>query len=141
MKQWIPAGITAAIGLGVFLRAIEQITGSKVYTLLLNVDYIPVLNRVERYEIIEFSLHVIVSLLLAGVVWAILKRRSWSGQQKAIFTLTVSLLIGVLLYPSTLLSSRTPELYDITAILWWMLGHLLYGFLLLIYPAYRSRSI
>lgn len=123
-------GIISGVALGVFLKIIENVTGIKVYTLLLNVDYVPVLNKVELTEWAEFTLHLIISIMLSITMQYYLQQKKWAKKEKVKLVMVVSLVIGLLLYPTTILSERTPELTDLNAFLIWMTGHGLYGVIL-----------
>lgn len=121
------AGIAAGILLGLFLKIIEHITTLKVYTLLLNVDYVPVLKELKLPELIEFALHLVISVLLSILLAIFLKSKNWSRGRSLSWVSLVCLTVGLLLYPTTVLSNRTPELIDLAALLFWLVGHLLYG--------------
>ncbi|NMO95064.1 hypothetical protein HII30_04590 [Paenibacillus lemnae] len=126
------AGIIAGVLLGLFLKGVEYVTSLKVYTLLLNVDYIPLLNQLQLSEFAEFLLHLIISVLLALVLALIVnwKGTAWSIRTRLYFYMAVNTAVGLLLYPTTALSTRTPDLLDLPALLFWLTGHLLYGLLL-----------
>lgn len=126
----IIAGVLAGIFLGLFLKIVEHHTGFKVYTLLLNVDYIPLINRLSLPEWIEFVFHLIISILLSVVFVLFFRTKKWKPKQRIKVVIFVSMIIGVLLYPTTALSSRTPELSSYPAWFYWLLGHALYGWIL-----------
>ncbi|WP_203363610.1 hypothetical protein [Bacillus sp. REN10] len=123
----ILAGIVSGIFLGLFLKVIEVGLGIKVYTLLMNVDYIPVIKEFALPEVIEFSLHLIVSIVLAMILFYMIKKGRWTNQQIIFRTVAICFLIGVLLYPTTALSDRTPSITSLSAIFYWLVGHALYG--------------
>lgn len=124
------AGLLAGILLGLFLKFVESATGLKVYTLLLNVDYIPILKDIKVSEIIEFLLHLIVSVVLGVLLHINLIKKDFPIKQKVRFVVKVSLLIGLFLYPTTMLSDRTPEITSAYSFFFWMVGHGLYGIVL-----------
>lgn len=121
------AGIAAGILLGLFLKIIEHITSLGVYTLLLNVDYVPLLKELKLSELVEFALHLAISILLSIALAIFLKQKKWSRGRSLSWVSLVCLTVGLLLYPTTVLSDRTPELSDPAALLFWLAGHLLYG--------------
>jgi len=121
------AGISAGILLGLFLKIIEHITSLEVYTLLLNVDYVPLLNELKLSELVEFALHLVISILLSIALAIFLKQKNWSRRRSLFWVSLACLAVGLLLYPTTVLSDRTPELSDPAALLFWLAGHLLYG--------------
>lgn len=121
------AGVVSGILLGLFLKLVEHHTHIRVYTLLLNVDYIPVLNQFLLPELIEFSLHLLVSVWLGTILLYLLEKKEVGKAEGFKWVVAVSLFIGLLLYPTTSLSSRTPTLSDGLAWTYWLLGHGLYG--------------
>lgn len=124
------AGLFAGIILGLFLKLVQSLTGLKVYTLLLNVDYIPILKNYKFSEINEFFLHLVISMALGFFVYEFLKGKLWSNDRKKILVLKLSLVVGLLLYPTTMFSGRTPTITSTNSFLLWMAGHALYGIIL-----------
>ncbi|KZO00034.1 hypothetical protein ACP2W0_02330 [Pseudobacillus badius] len=124
-------GLIAGIILSIVFKLIEQITQVKVYTLLLNVDYIPIINRYYFPEIIEVSFHLVVSILLSMVLLAVLQHeRVTTGGHILAWCTAICTLIGLLLFPTTALSDRTPAVTSIPALSYWLAGHALYGLVL-----------
>ncbi|MDQ1911664.1 hypothetical protein RAC89_14765 [Paenibacillus sp. GD4] len=130
LVQGFTLGLAAGVVLGLFLRTVQQLTGSQVYTLLLNIDFLPVadaLGLLVLPEWFEFTLHLIVSLLL-GIVYVGLvlgSRSPWT------WGWLLGLLPSLLYIPLTQLSDRVPDLYDAQAIGWWLAGHFLYSLVLI----------
>ncbi|MCM3398769.1 MULTISPECIES: hypothetical protein [Oceanobacillus] len=121
----ISSGIISGLVLGIFLKMVELFTGKAVYVLLLNVDYIPIIKEWNMHEAIEFGLHLIVSIILVLCIYFLLER--WKLQNQMLPYIIVNVLIGCILYFTTQLSERTPDLMDRTAFLFWAVGHLIYG--------------
>lgn len=121
------AGVLSGILLGVFMKGIERVTEVKVYTLLLNIDYIPIINRIAFPEIIEFLFHIIISILLSIILLMIIRYKRLNPKKVISFVLLVSIVVGLLLFPTTALSERTPDLASISALIYWLIGHALYG--------------
>ncbi|ETT38875.1 hypothetical protein NSQ20_07445 [Paenibacillus sp. FSL K6-1122] len=121
----ILTGILSGVVLGFFLKMIQAITGEKVYTLLLNIDFVPGLPPTLP-EFIEFSLHLIVSVVI-GIFYLWWVRHSGRPMIKGILLGAVSSLLYI---PLSQMSSRVPDLYDVSAILYWIVGHLLFGIVL-----------
>jgi len=120
-------GLVPGIALALLFKAVEFFEGPRVYTLLLNVDFIPGLGG-KLPEWFELTLHLAVSVLI-GFLYAFLLGRlgkSWLP----------GLLLGIapipLFIPLTQLavSAKTPGLSDANAMIWWIAGHLLYGMIL-----------
>ncbi|WP_303968681.1 hypothetical protein [Sporosarcina ureae] len=124
---WI--GIVTGILLAIVLKMVQAVTGDKVYTLLLNVDYIPIVKEYQFPEVIEVFFHLIVSVVLC-IILVILydKSRGFIRNHAILFPLLVNVAIGLLLYPTTSFSDRTPSVTNIISLLWWVAGHALYGF-------------
>ncbi|CAM3477301.1 hypothetical protein GCM10009865_12620 [Aeromicrobium ponti] len=140
LAKGIIAGGMSGIFLGLFLKIIEVITEVKVYVLLLNVDYIPLLKEFSFPEPLEFLLHLIISVIVAAALFSIIKKYQWTQKQIIFRTIFISFLIGVLLYPTTVLSDRTPELTSVSALSFWLLGHLLYGWILTLFFIKKGPS-
>ncbi|PWW45352.1 MULTISPECIES: hypothetical protein [Paenibacillus] len=121
-KAGVLTGLTSGLVLGFFLKAIQTYTGEKVYTLLLNIDFVPWLPP-KLPEYIEFVLHLIVSIII-GIFYIWWIQRSGHPISKGIL---IGVLSSLLYIPLSQLSSRVPDLYDIKAILYWLVGHLLFG--------------
>lgn len=142
MKIW-SAGLISGVALGVFLGVIEEFLHIRVYTLLLNVDYVPVLKEFALPEIVEFGLHLFISVVLAAGVEYYANKKDIELESKFRLVFLVSLIIGLTLYPTTLLSNRTPPISSLYAFLFWMLGHGLYGLILglLLSPSMFRRRL
>lgn len=125
--RMLGAGLAAGSLLGIYLKLIEHFTSFNVYTLLLNVDYIPGLKHLELSEGAEFLLHLAISVLLSAVLGVILRKKAWPHGRAFTFVAAACTGVGLLLYPTTALSDRTPELTDPVSLLLWLSGHLLYG--------------
>lgn len=122
-------GVITGVVLGLFLKVAEQITTKKVYTLLLNIDFIPSIPQ-PLPEWIEFALHLIVAVVLAIVyVWLVSRFAIIRGHYFVV-GLSVGIMTIPAFFPLTALSDRTPATDDWVAFGWWTAGHLLYGALL-----------
>lgn len=124
-------GMIAGLVLTLFLKVIQFMTGYKVYTLLLNIDYIPILNVFKFPEIVEVIFHLIVSVVLATVLILILRQLPTISSITIIaLCIFVSFIIGGLYFPTTIFSERTPPLSSLPSFFYWMVGHVLYGSIL-----------
>ena len=127
LKRLILIAIISGGIFGLFLRAIQQFTGKKVYTLLMNIDYFPILKDLKLSEIVEFSLHILVSITVVIVLYYGLRK---VGHEQRVSTyIWLNVLIGGLLYLTTTFSERTPELTDMIAFTYWLVGHAIFGVL------------
>ncbi|WP_233434991.1 hypothetical protein [Mesobacillus jeotgali] len=113
-----------------FLKLVQSITSIKVYTLLLNVDYIPLLKNLKLSEAVEFGLHMVISIGLGIVMNFYIIKKGLGKEAIHRFVIRVSLIVGLLLFPTTLLSERTPPITSAYAFLIWMAGHWIYGLVL-----------
>lgn len=121
-----------------FLKLVQSITSLKVYTLLLNVDYVPILKNIDLNETVEFGLHMVISIMLAFGVNFYITRKDFQKETIHRFVIRVSLIVGLLLFPTTLLSERTPPITSAYAFLFWMAGHWIYGFVLARVLSYKE---
>lgn len=125
LKRLIWIGIVAGGIFGLLFRVIEQLTGKKVYTLLMNVDYFPIVKHWNLHEVTEFSFHLIVSIIVVLVLYYVLRKPG--REQRVFYYIGINVLIGGVLYLTTILSERTPELADMTAFTYWLGGHAIFG--------------
>ncbi|QTD39888.1 hypothetical protein [Sporosarcina sp. Te-1] len=123
--QLASLGILAGLGLSVFFKIIEDTTDYKVYTLLLNVDYIPVFRDYTYSEPVEVLFHLIISILLVYGLYLLIQMRR--VRRIIVVCVVINILLGVLLYPTTALSARTPPIRSFPAMGYWLIGHFLYG--------------
>lgn len=124
------AGTIAGVALGLLLKFLQQATGYKVYTLLLNIDYIPVLGSWHLAEFWEFILHLIVAVVLAFILMEIAIRRQLIGRTLIKLCIAINIGIAICYYPITILSERTPSVTSYPSLLLWVGAHALYGLLL-----------
>ncbi|MET3574436.1 hypothetical protein ACFFIY_13210 [Bhargavaea ullalensis] len=127
MGQAAAAGLIAGVFLGVLLYAAEKLTGLRVYTLLMNVDYVPVLKEYPFPAPVEFLFHLIVSVILAIVLLWLVRHFRWTGRRLAGWMVALNGIVGLCIWPVTALSERTPEIGDPAALGVWLAAHLLYG--------------
>ena len=144
IRYGLSAGFVGGILLGFFLRFIELSTGSKVYTLLLNIDFVPGV-KTRLAEPIEFAIHLAVSLVIGLLFMWWIERGAARFPKLSVRLfqpLAGSILFGLapisLFVPLTLVSDRVPAITDMVALGWWSLGHALYALILLGY-AYIAR--
>ncbi|GGJ53470.1 hypothetical protein [Virgibacillus salexigens] len=126
--RWITLtiiGAAAGLGIAAVLKLIQAFTEKQVYTLLLNVDYIPVLKDLSYDELGEVILHLLVSILLVPMLYIGLLQMNQSRNILAYFF--CSSFIGTVLYTTTVFSPRTPNLFDGEAFLYWVGAHMIYG--------------
>jgi hypothetical protein len=124
----ILTGVISGAILGLFLKCIQAITELKVYTLLLNIDF---LYNKHLPESLEFSLHLIVSIVICVVYVFFCEKLNLHLRKQFVFSFVFTTPTIFLYIPLTLFSIKeTPALNDGLAILWWIIGHFLYALLL-----------
>src|SRR5699024_729112 len=120
-------GILTSFVLGFFLKILELITDLKVYTLLLNIDFIPILGNINFPEWIEFFFHIIISVILTYIFYYFVVKNNW-GLQNILFYVSLGImLIGLLISPDTLISDRTPPIFSLFSLNVWLVAYLIYG--------------
>lgn len=138
---WI--GLWSGLILGLLLKWIQSVTGEQVYTLLLNVDFIPVIGDVQWSEITEFIFHMIIALIIGVVFVYIAKRRSYSFGQLVIISLLMSAPFPFLFFMLSWLAvdADVPALTDWGAFLYWIFAHLTYALLLpILYKTFERKN-
>ncbi|OIU72362.1 hypothetical protein [Rossellomorea aquimaris] len=136
----IGIGIVSGILLGLLLKLLQALTGIKVYILLLNVDFLPYIGSIQWPEWIEFIFHLIVSCLIGIVFVMIIHRFKLAGMAVWITSFALTMPAFLLYFPlSSLAIKDVPAPHDPSAILLWLLGHLVYGASIpLLYPAIEN---
>lgn len=126
----LSSGIVSGTVFGFLMKEFERLTSKNVYTLLLNVDYVPIVKQWSLPEWGEFGIHLLISTIISVLFFLILRLKNWGPIPFMSVVLITCLVIGLGLYPTTLLSQGTPGLFDLYAFLLWELGHLIFGLIL-----------
>lgn len=138
---WI--GFWSGLLLGLLLKWIQKVTGEQVYTLLLNVDFMPLAGKIDWSEPIEFAFHIAISLVISILYVYLAKRRSYSFGQLTMLSLLLCIPTFVLYFPLSSLAIRTdvPQLTDAGAFLYWILAHLTYALALpVLYKTFERKN-
>ena len=138
---WI--GFWSGLILGLLLKWIQSVTGENVYTLLLNIDFIPIIGNVQWSEVTEFIFHMIVSLVIGIVFVFLAKRRKYTFGQLVILSLLISIPLPFLFFilSSLAVTADVPAVNDWTAFLYWVFGHLTYSLLLpIFYKTFERKN-
>ncbi|WKA49865.1 hypothetical protein QWY22_13245 [Planococcus liqunii] len=138
---WI--GFWSGLLLGILLKWIQAVTGEQVYTLLLNVDFIPLIGGINWSEPVEFAFHLVISLLISIVYVYLAKRRPYTFGQLVLFSLAMCIPFFLLYFPLAALAVRrdVPALTDSGAILYWMFAHLTYALALpILYKTFERKN-
>lgn len=138
----IVIGILAGALLAGLLKLVYVATGNKAYTLLYNVDYIPILNRWESYPIVGITFHFVFCIASVVGLYFILR---FVHLEKRILPYFLTYTAGSgILYFLTALSEKPPAANDMEAWIYWTLSHAAYSILvaeLIIHWLHRPESV
>ncbi|WP_409253564.1 hypothetical protein V1502_06550 [Bacillus sp. SCS-153A] len=136
-------GFISGMILGVFLKTIQVITKLKVYTLLLNIDFIPMIGNVNWPELIEFLFHIVVSVILGIVFYYLASSYHFGYKKRFIFAAGLTLPALLLYFPlSVMAQQEVPAVDDWAALFYWSTGHLVYALsLVYLYPVFKNNNI
>lgn len=126
-------GLMNGILLGLILKFIERLTGVGVYTLLLNVDFIPIIGTIQWTEPIEFLFHVVMSIVIAFIFVKAVHYFQFATSFWKLLLLSFVLClptIGLFFILSELAIKEVPLWNDWVAFAYWSMGHLIYVWVL-----------
>lgn len=126
-------GLMSGILLGLILKFIEHLTGVGVYTLLLNVDFIPIIGTIQWTEPVEFLFHVIISIIIAFIFVKLIYyfQLGTSFSKLLLLSFVLSLpTFGLYFILSELAIKEVPLWNDWIAFTYWSIGHLIYVWVL-----------
>ncbi|MED4287919.1 hypothetical protein [Priestia megaterium] len=129
LRLGISIGMLSGIILGLCLKWIEWLTGKQVYTLLLNVDFIPIIGPIQWPEWVEFVFHLLIAAAIGIVfVYIVGKLNNISIRKIVLCSFLLTLPTIPLYFPLTLLALKpTPAVDDAVAIFYWTAGHLIFS--------------
>ncbi|WP_108669837.1 hypothetical protein [Peribacillus acanthi] len=133
MIRGVIAGVVAGLGLGFLLKGMEKMTGIPVYSLLLNVDFIPFFRAHPLSEIKEFLLHLLVSISIGVVYMFFVTSNKITSYKIGFLYATLLTLPAILLFfPLSYLAVDriVPKPNDFIAIALWVFSHLVYCLIL-----------
>jgi hypothetical protein len=137
-------GIISGFFLGLLLKWIQYVTDSLVYTLLLNVDFIPIIGTIDWSEPIEFLFHVVISIVIAfSFVFIVNFYKISTRIFPMLFISFVLCLPTFFLYfvLSSLAIKEVPDWNDWLAFTYWTISHLIYvGLLPILYNIIVKRA-
>ncbi|SDJ87557.1 hypothetical protein [Sediminibacillus albus] len=127
------SGTISGVLLGCYLWMVEALTDKQVYTLLLNVDFIPILAGYEQ-QLIEWLFHVIISWAI-GVVYCfyLWKKQIFSWKKRLLAAAGIAAVAAATYFPLTILfiqEIESPD--DLLALGYWVSGHALFAYVLAI---------
>ncbi|MBU8687670.1 hypothetical protein KM918_10005 [Priestia megaterium] len=129
LRLGISIGMLSGIILGLCLKWIEWLTGKQVYTLLLNVDFIPIIGPIQWPEWVEFVFHLLIAVAIGIVfVYIVGKLNNMSIRKIVLCSFLLTLPTIPLYFPLTLLALKpTPAVDDTVAIFYWTASHLIFA--------------
>lgn len=126
-------GIGSGILLGLLLKLVEFVSQIRVYTLLLNVDFIPFIGQIKWSEPIEFLFHVIVSIIIAYVFIYLAEILHLKKSLFKLWLLSFILCLptlGLYFILSVSAIKAVPAWNDWLAFTYWTIAHLIYAWVL-----------
>ncbi|MCA1201521.1 hypothetical protein ABEP17_02025 [Priestia flexa] len=135
-------GVISGTVLGLVLKWLEQLMSKKVYTLLLNVDFIPIIGDIKWPEWVEFVFHLVIAVIIGIVfMWIQNRFRHLSSGSMLVIAFLLTLPTIPLYFPLTALAIKaTPRIDDMGAFFYWTVGHILFALSLWIGSfIYKSR--
>ena len=133
-------GILSGGLMGLLLKLVEYKTEVRVYTLLLNVDFIPIIGQINWSEPIEFIYHLLISIAVAFVFIYLADREPQLKLWLISFILCLPTII--LYFPlSNLALKEVPAWNDWIAFSFWSIAHFFYAWSLpILYKITKKRS-
>lgn len=122
-------GTTSGIVLGLYMWFVEQMTGKKIYTLLMNIDFIPVIGDIDWPVFMEWFFHMVISWIIGLLyAYAFMYRLKETNRSRWVLAIALTAFAAMTYVPLTLLADKeTPALTDGAAIMFWLIGHVLYA--------------
>ncbi|WP_223700374.1 hypothetical protein [Sutcliffiella deserti] len=123
--------------MGLVMKGLEALTSKEIYTLLLNIDFIPYMGEQNYSEPIEFFFHLLIAIFI-GVMfgWILNYFKVVSKWRKYMLSLLITLPTVFLYFPLTILAVKaTPPVSDVQSFTLWTICHLLFAILL---PAFYT---
>jgi len=128
MKQLLKLsmiGILAGIVLLGLLKIVEIFTGSQAYVLLLNTDYIPLINDWGPEDFGGIVFHFAFCIVSVVALFYVLKQ--FRLERSILAYLVIFTGGSAILYTLTGLTERPPAIMDITAWTYWTTAHAVYS--------------
>ncbi|SER86466.1 hypothetical protein SAMN04487944_111106 [Gracilibacillus ureilyticus] len=101
----------------------------KVYTLLMNVDFLPFFEGRVFPPILEWIFHLLIAWIIAFFYLVLLKPKY--KIRKSLLACLLSFIAAMSYFPLTVLAKKeTPAVDNATAVIFWFSGHAIYGLVL-----------
>lgn len=121
----ISIGIFSGIVLALFLKITQLLTGNQVYYLLFDTEYIPVLQNLRPIWFIETAFHFTTCIISIAVLYKLLSFFNW--EKNILIYILVFGVGSAILYFLTIFSEKSPPVTNISAWIYWTIGHLLFS--------------
>src|SRR5699024_875403 len=121
----ISIGCLSGFVLALLLKLVSKLSGSTVFILLFEVDYMPVLNDLQPPWLIGTIFHFVTCALSILVLYHILRSMGWQKSYTG-YMMPISVGSGFL-YFLTYFSTATPAWNDLFSWSVWVLGHLIFS--------------
>lgn len=138
-------GVLSGLMMGLLLKFCETLTDIKVYTLLLNVDFIPLIGQIAWDEPIEFIFHLLMSIVIAFVFIILVEFFRMKALVVSLWIVSIIIClpaIGSYFILSRLTNKDVSQWNDWVAFTYWCIAHVFYTWLMpLLYKKKRSASL
>ena len=136
-------GLISGILMGLLMKLFQLLFQKEVYTLLLNIDFIPYFGTKAYSETVEFIFHLIVAIFI-GILFAFITERYKLVRLSKLFLLSFILTFPTifLYFPLTILAIKeTPVVTDYLAITLWTIAHLFFAIFIPIFYVLLQRVL
>ncbi len=121
-------GLLAGTLLGLVLKAFQLLTDIGVYTLLLNVDFLPFFGSILWPEWMEFLFHLIIAVIIGMLYGWVVDRWNLKKAGRWWFSFMLTAPTIFLYFPLSYLALKNvPPMDNLAAIALWTIGHLAFG--------------
>ncbi|MBN3555074.1 hypothetical protein JYA63_12405 [Fictibacillus nanhaiensis] len=135
--SWILFGTIAGVLLACFFYMLELLFGMKLYTFLLNIDFLPLPDSIIYNEPFQFFLHIIIAIILIAVVDILCKIYNHPYQ----ISLAINGVMSITFFPLYYLAVEKPFSDSLTLpFLLWLLGHILFAIIIAYFVAQLNKK-
>jgi len=117
--------IIAGTVLAGFLKVVQLLTGKQAYVLLFNMDYIPLLKRVDTIFGVGYLFHYTFCIVSVLALYYFL--RVFQVEKKMIAYIVIYTLGSAILFSLTALTEKPPNVTDYLAWAYWSFAHSMFG--------------
>lgn len=131
LKAILLGGISGLV-LGLLFKWIETMMNIKIYTLLLNIDFMPLIGKIHWGEPLEFVFHTLFSCIISYIYILIIEVKKVRYLKNYLFwALIVTIPTIPLYFPlSNLAIKDVPANNNFCSVLFWTIGHIIYALIL-----------